>query len=77
MIDKIGDSYHSADFDFRMFTYESEEFTYLFEERVLYYRMKYANLKSLGQKTILESGPGKTRIISITHIFSPRELFFV
>jgi len=32
MIAKIWEIYNSADFDFRIFTYGSDEFSYLFEE---------------------------------------------
>ena len=56
MIDKIWDIYHSADFDFCKFTYASDELSYLYEEWVPYYRMKYAICKALEPKTILEIG---------------------
>ena len=56
MIDKIWDIYHSSNFDFRMFSHDSDELSYLFEEWVPYYRMKYAICSIICPQSILEVG---------------------
>jgi len=56
MIDKIKKIYCETDFDFRQFANPSDELSYLFEEWVPYYRMKYAICKAITAKSILEVG---------------------
>ena len=56
MIDKITKLYDSSDYDFRVFSYPDDDLSYLFDEWVPYYRMKYAICKVLKPKTILEIG---------------------
>ena len=48
--------YHLNTFDFREYAYPDDEFAYLFEEWVPYYRMKYAICKILRPSSILEIG---------------------
>jgi 2-polyprenyl-3-methyl-5-hydroxy-6-metoxy-1,4-benzoquinol methylase len=56
MIEKILELFHKTDFDFREYSNSSDELSYLFDEWVSYYRMKYAICKVLKPKTILEIG---------------------
>jgi len=56
VIDKIKKIYCETDFDFRQFTNPSDELSYLFEEWVPYYRMKYAVCKAIAAESILEVG---------------------
>ena len=56
MIDKILEIYYKTDFDFQHYAKPHDELSYLFTERVPYYRMKYAICKALEPKTILEMG---------------------
>ena len=56
MLDKILSIYEKCDFNFKQFSNPDDELSYLFEEWLPYYRMKYAICKALEPKSILEIG---------------------
>jgi len=56
VINKILDIYISSQYDFREFAYPEDEFSYLFEKWVDYYRMKYSICKAINPERILEVG---------------------
>jgi 2-polyprenyl-3-methyl-5-hydroxy-6-metoxy-1,4-benzoquinol methylase len=56
MLDKIHSTYNDILFNFRVYAYPNDELSYLFSEWVPYYRMKYAIVKALEPKSILEIG---------------------
>jgi 2-polyprenyl-3-methyl-5-hydroxy-6-metoxy-1,4-benzoquinol methylase len=56
MLEKILKNYSENQFDFRDFVSEEDELSYLFEEWVNYYKMKYAIVKALQPNSILEIG---------------------
>lgn len=56
MIDEIVDSFDSSDYDFRAYTNAGDPLSYLFDEWVDYYRMKWAIAKVIQPKRILEVG---------------------
>lgn len=56
LIKKIFEFASQTDFDFRKFSNPDDELSYLFDEWVPYYRMKYAICKSINPASILEVG---------------------
>ena len=56
MIEEIFSIYNNCNYDFKKHTNSSDDLSYLFDEWVPYYRMKYAICKALQPKTILEIG---------------------
>lgn len=56
MLDSILKTYTRSTFDFREFACPDDELSYLFDERVDYYRLKYAIAATLQPSSILEIG---------------------
>lgn len=56
MFEEILTNYLKTSFDFRKYTCREDELSYLFEEWIDYYKMKYAIAKALQPKSILEIG---------------------
>jgi 2-polyprenyl-3-methyl-5-hydroxy-6-metoxy-1,4-benzoquinol methylase/predicted O-methyltransferase YrrM len=56
MLEEILKNYSKTSFDFRKYVCEEDDLSYLFEEWIDYYRMKYAIVKALQPKSILEIG---------------------
>jgi 2-polyprenyl-3-methyl-5-hydroxy-6-metoxy-1,4-benzoquinol methylase len=56
MIKEIFSIYEKSHYDFQQFSNPEDKLSYLFDEWVPYYRMKYAICKALQPKTILEIG---------------------
>lgn len=58
MLDELISIYNNTDYDFRDYAFPNDELSYLFNEWVEYYRMKYAIAKMIQPKSILEIGVG-------------------
>jgi len=56
MLDTIFKNFEETDFDFRQYAYQNDELSYLFEEWLPYYRMKYSICKAINPQSILEIG---------------------
>jgi 2-polyprenyl-3-methyl-5-hydroxy-6-metoxy-1,4-benzoquinol methylase len=56
MIDLITKVYDTSDYDFRVFSNPKDELSYLFDEWIPYYKMKYAMCKVINPLSILEVG---------------------
>lgn len=56
MLDKILDISRKTLFDFRKYAYPDDELSYLFEQWIDYYRLKYAICQAISPKSILEIG---------------------
>ncbi len=58
MLDELISICNNTDYDFRDYSFPGDELSYLFNEWVDYYRMKYAITKMIQPKSILEIGIG-------------------
>jgi len=56
MLDRIINFFQQTDFDFRKYTNPNDIYSYLFDEWVPYYRMKYSLSKTINPRSILEIG---------------------